>query len=470
MPDHARRPTPPSTPTSTATRDDRLESYKAFLRIPSISALPEHADDCRAAADWLADALTAAGLEHVEVVETGGHPVVYADWLHAPDAPTVIVYGHYDVQPVDPLDLWTSPPFEPVVVGDRILARGAADDKGQVHAHVMAAGALLATRGRLPDQRQVRVRGRGGVELGPPRRAGSRPNRDRLAADVAIISDTGFFEGNLPAITLSLRGLMYAQIDVVGTARRPPFGRLRRRRPEPGQRAGPDHRRAQGPRRPDPRSRASTTTSSPLSEADRAALAGAAVRRGRRTAAQLGLPALVGEAGFTTLERRGDAPDPRRQRHLGRLPGRGQQDDHPGPRPRQGQLPAGGRPGSRPDLRGVPGDYVEEIAPPGVTTTVQLPRRRPAEPDADRPPGDPGRGAGARGDLRPGARSTSARAARSRSAPASSRSSACRSCSSGSRQPDDNAHAPNEWMDLGNYETSIRTIARMLDELVDLPR
>ena len=125
-----------------STHDERLESYKAFLRIPSISALPEHAADCRHAAEWLADALAAAGLEHAEVFETGGHPVVYADWLHAPDAPTVLVYGHYDVQPVDPLDLWTSPPFEPVVVGDRLLARGAADDKGQIHAHVMAAQAL----------------------------------------------------------------------------------------------------------------------------------------------------------------------------------------------------------------------------------------------------------------------------------------------------------------------------------------
>ena len=93
------------------TRDARLESYKDFLRIPSISALPAHAGDVRRAASWLADALTAAGLEHAEVSETGGHPIVYADWLHADGAPTVLVYGHYDVQPVDPLDLWTNPPF-----------------------------------------------------------------------------------------------------------------------------------------------------------------------------------------------------------------------------------------------------------------------------------------------------------------------------------------------------------------------
>ena len=201
----------------TETKDARLESYKAFLRIPSISALPRHADDCRAAAHWLVEALTAAGLEHAEAVETGGHPIVYADWLHAPDAPTVLIYGHYDVQPVDPLDLWTSPPFEPVVVGDRILARGAADDKGQVHAHVMAAGAVLAARGSLPINVKYVFEGEeesSSVHLDHWLEA----ERDRLSADVAIISDTGFFEGNLPAITLSLRGLMYAQIDVVGTA------------------------------------------------------------------------------------------------------------------------------------------------------------------------------------------------------------------------------------------------------------
>ena len=131
-------------------RDARLESYKEFLRIPSISALPEHAADCRAAADWIAADLRAIGIEHVEVAETDGHPIVYGDWLHADGAPTVIVYCHYDVQPVDPLELWDSPPFEPVVVGDRILARGAADDKGQLHLHLRATEAILATRGGLP--------------------------------------------------------------------------------------------------------------------------------------------------------------------------------------------------------------------------------------------------------------------------------------------------------------------------------
>src|SRR5918994_6493200 len=103
------------------TRDARIESYKDFLRIPSISALPEHAPDVRRAAEWLADTLRRAGLEHLSVEETSRHPVVYADWLHADGAPTAIVYGHYDVQPVDPLELWSSPPFEPVVVERRML-------------------------------------------------------------------------------------------------------------------------------------------------------------------------------------------------------------------------------------------------------------------------------------------------------------------------------------------------------------
>ena len=131
-------------------RDSRLESYKALLRIPSISALPEHAADCRATAEWIAADLRASGVEHVELAETGGHPVVYGDWLHAAEAPTVIVYCHYDVQPVDPIDLWKSPPFEPVVDGNRIVGRGAADDKGQLHLHLRATEALLATRGKLP--------------------------------------------------------------------------------------------------------------------------------------------------------------------------------------------------------------------------------------------------------------------------------------------------------------------------------
>ena len=132
------------------THDTRLESFKALLRIASISGIPAHAPDCRAAAEFVAADLRTAGMEHVDVSETGGHPVVYADWLHAAGKPTVLVYCHYDVQPVDPLDLWESPPFVPVVKDGKMLARGSSDDKSQLHMHVRAIEGLLKTRGALP--------------------------------------------------------------------------------------------------------------------------------------------------------------------------------------------------------------------------------------------------------------------------------------------------------------------------------
>src|SRR6187455_1452319 len=131
-------------------RDRYVEELKQYLAIPSISALPQHTADVRRAAEWTADALKQVGVQNVRLIDTPGNPVVYGDWLNAPGKPTILFYGHYDVQPVDPLDLWTSPPFEPVVVDGRMLARGAADDKGQVHAHVMSAAAVLATRGSFP--------------------------------------------------------------------------------------------------------------------------------------------------------------------------------------------------------------------------------------------------------------------------------------------------------------------------------
>ena len=200
-----------------------MEAYKAFVTIPSISALPQHNADSQRAAEWLADALREAGLENVAVNETGGNPIVCGDWLNAgADAPTVIVYGHYDVQPVDPLDLWESPPFTPIVKGNRIQGRGVADDKGQIMIHVAALDALTSVRGGAPINLKYVFEGEeesSSVHLDPWLEA----NRDRLAADLAVISDTGFFEGNRPAITVGLRGIA-ASGRRLGPRRRPPFG------------------------------------------------------------------------------------------------------------------------------------------------------------------------------------------------------------------------------------------------------
>lgn len=197
--------------------EERLADYFDFLRIPSISTLSEHAGDIRAAARFLSERLSAWGLENVEVSPTPGHPVVYADWLHAEGAPTVIVYGHYDVQPVDPLDLWERPPFEPRLEGGRIYGRGAADDKGQVHLHLWVARAWLATAGRLPVN--LRFVFEGEEESGSANfDLWLEANRGRLGADLVVVSDTGFAQGNHPAITIGLRGLVYGQIDVEGPA------------------------------------------------------------------------------------------------------------------------------------------------------------------------------------------------------------------------------------------------------------
>jgi len=447
------------------TKDTRLESYKDFLRIPSISALPEHADDCRAAAHWLVDALTAAGLENAEAVETGGHPIVYADWLHAADAPTVLVYGHYDVQPVDPLDLWTSPPFEPVVVGDRILARGAADDKGQVHAHVMAAGALLAARGTLPINLKYVFEGEeesSSIHLDRWLEA----ERDKLAADVALISDTGFFEGNRPAITLSLRGLMYAQIDVVGTAVDLHSGSYG------GAVQNPANALAQmiaGLKGPDGRIRIPGFYDDvvALSEADRTALASLPFDEAEYQS-NLGLPALVGEAGFTTLERRAARPTLDVNGIWGGFQGEGSKTIIPAHA--HAKVSCRLVTAQDPDkiFEGFRA-YVEEIAPPGVTTTVQyLGGGLPSLTPIDHP-----------------ATQAAARALEAAfgQAPVYIREGGsipvCASFASilelpvvlmGFTPPDENAHAPNEWMDMRNYETSIRAIARMWDESVDLPR
>jgi acetylornithine deacetylase/succinyl-diaminopimelate desuccinylase-like protein len=198
------------------TVDERLSDYLDFLKIPSIGTLSEHDPDTLAAAQFLVERLQRMGFENVEAAPTGGHPIVYADWLHAEGAPTVLVYCHYDVQPVDPLDLWNRPPFEPVVANGRVYARGAADDKSHCHLHLWAARAWLETHGRLPVNLRIVFEGEeesGSEHFDPWIIA----NQGRLSANLAVISDTGFFEGNRPAITVGLRGLVYMQIDVTGS-------------------------------------------------------------------------------------------------------------------------------------------------------------------------------------------------------------------------------------------------------------
>ncbi|HEX6938179.1 MAG TPA: dipeptidase [Longimicrobiales bacterium] len=186
-----------------------------FLRIPSVSARREHREDMRAAAEWLYERMRAAGLD-VSIEETPGHPIVVGEWRGAADdAPTVLVYGHYDVQPPEPLELWTSPPFEPTVRDGRIYARGSVDDKGQLFLHVKAVEAHMRTNGRLPVNLVIVAEGE--EEIGS---ANLLPfverHAERLKAAAVVISDSSMFGPGQPSIGASLRGMAYFEIDVEG--------------------------------------------------------------------------------------------------------------------------------------------------------------------------------------------------------------------------------------------------------------
>ncbi len=195
-----------------------IEELKDFLRIPSISADSAYDLETRRAADYVAGEMSRIGLEHVAVMETARHPVVYGDWLHAEGKPTVLIYGHYDVQPPDPLNLWTTPPFEPDIRDGDIYARGSIDDKGQVHLHLKSIEAWMRTAGRLPVNVKVIIEGE--EEIGSPNFPGFlAAHRDLLACDAVMISDTTMYDRGMPSITYGLRGLAYFEINVTGPDR-----------------------------------------------------------------------------------------------------------------------------------------------------------------------------------------------------------------------------------------------------------
>ena len=193
-----------------------LGELKDLLRIPSVSTAPEHKEDVRRAAIFVADELRRIGMENVEVIPTANHPLVYADWLHAPGKPTVLCYAHFDVQPPDPLDEWVTPPFEPTERNQNIYARGAVDDKGQLWMEVKAVEALMrANSGKLPVNLKFIIEGEeevGGESIA----AYVRAQKARLKADVALVCDTELFAPDLPTLCVGLRGLVYTEIEAQG--------------------------------------------------------------------------------------------------------------------------------------------------------------------------------------------------------------------------------------------------------------
>lgn len=201
----------------TENKDRFLNELFDLLRIPSVSADSKHAGDVRKAAEYLLEKLKAAGVDKVELCETAGHPIVFGEKIVNPSLPTVLVYGHYDVQPPDPLDLWTSPPFEPVVKDEKIYARGSCDDKGQVYMHVKAFEAM--TKLNLLSC-NIKFMIEGEEEVGSEHLATFvKENKTKLKADVILISDTAIISLDHPSITVGLRGLSYMEVEVTGPNR-----------------------------------------------------------------------------------------------------------------------------------------------------------------------------------------------------------------------------------------------------------
>jgi acetylornithine deacetylase/succinyl-diaminopimelate desuccinylase-like protein len=281
-------------------RDRYLEELKAFLAIPSVSALPAHKDDVRRCAEWCGEEMRRIGLDKVRLMDTPGFPVVSGEWLGAPGAPTILFYGHYDVQPVDPLNLWESPPFEATIRDGELYARGAADDKGQVFMHFKAVEAHLTQHGRLPVNMKFMIEGE--EEVGSAHLDDFvRGHKNDLNSDVVVISDSAMFAKGVPSICYGLRGLVYYQLDLRGSSTDLHSGLFG------GAVANPAFVLAQMLAQMKDRSGRIKIPGfyddvKPLSDDERKAWASLPFNE-KKYKKDFGLPKVSGETGFTTLER-----------------------------------------------------------------------------------------------------------------------------------------------------------------------
>jgi acetylornithine deacetylase/succinyl-diaminopimelate desuccinylase-like protein len=436
------------------------EEMFAFLRIPSVSMRSEHDGDTRTAARWLADAMKDAGLA-AEVLDTPRHPIVLGEWRGAgDDEPTILIYGHYDVQPVEPLDLWESPPFEPDVRGDRIYCRGIADDKGQLFLHVKALEAHLATRGNLPVN--VIFLAEGEEEIGSPSLVPFvREHRARLACDAVVISDTSMFSPELPSLLFSLRGIAYFEVHVQG-----PSSDL--------------HSGSYGGAVVNPAVALARMIGTLHDDAGRIAIEGffddvmdwdESTRRAIRDLpftedgfrAEVGAPALGGERGYTTLERLWIRPTCDVNGMLSGYTGEGSKT----------VLPASAMakisfrlvPDQSPErVEALVKEHFRKVAPPGVTVAVQhLHGGYPWKAETGGPLMD---AAGTALEAAFGTRPVLVGEGGSIPIVVDFQRILGAQCLLvGFCHPTSNIHAPNEWFPLGNVEKGIRTLVRLYEEI-----
>ena len=441
-------------------RDRYVDELKEYLAIPSISALPEHAGDVRACAEWTAAHMKRVGLEHVRIIDTPGNPVVYADWLHAAGAPTILFYGHYDVQPVDPLELWESPPFEATVRAGEIYARGAADDKGQVFMHLKAVEAVLRGSGRLPVNIRFILEGEeeiGSVNL----ESFVRGHKDELAADVVVISDSPMFDRGVPSICYGLRGLTYLQVDLRGTDSDLHSGSFG------GAVANPAFVLSQVLAQMKDRGGRVKIPGfyddvRPLSDAERAEFARLPFNE-RRYRNDLGAPKLFGERGYTTLERLWGRPTFEVNGMLSGFTGDGAKTVIPAVAMAKVSMRL--VPDQDPDkIAGLCEDYLRKVTPRTVELNItRMHGGRPWMTDFDNPFVQ---AAGRAIELGFGRRPVFNREGGSIPVVATFQEVlGLPSVLFGVGLPDENAHAPNEKLDLGNFHNGIIASAALYNEI-----
>jgi len=439
--------------------EDELVEY---LSIPSVSTDPDRAGDVDACARWLAGRLRGAGVASVEVVETGGHPIVLGVHDVGPARPTLLVYGHYDVQPADPLDEWTSPPFRPDVRDGRLYARGAADNKGQNHVHVKALEAVHRVRGRIPVNLRVVIEGE--EEVGSAHLADFlRENEDRLECDAVLLSDTEMWSKELPTLVTGLRGLAYFEITVRGPNRDLHSGLYGGPVPNP---ANALARILAGLRDEDGRVTLPGFYDAvrPLTEEDREAMARVPFDA-EEFREEVGVPALGGEASYPPLALLGYRPTLDVNGLLSGFTGEGAKTVLPAlasakvstrlvPDQDPGQVEAALR------------ERVRELTPPGVAVEVET--FHGALPWADRPTGPIAAVAEEAMEEVFGQRPLRVRNGGSIPIiPLLARTFGATVLPIGFALPGCNMHAPDEWLDLEVYHRGIQAMARLYARLGD---
>ena len=442
-------------------RDRFVKELAEWVKIPAVSSDPAHKADMVKNAEHLMGELERLSADRVELWPTKGHPAVFAEWKQAPGKPTLLVYGHHDVQPVDPLNEWISPPFEPAIRDGRMWGRGVVDDKGQVHIHVKAIEAFIKARGKLPINLKLIVEGE--EEIGSENLDGlMRARATDLAADFVCVSDTAMFGRGIPSLCVGLRGLAYLQVRVDGPSVDLHSGSFgggvanpvialakmiarahRRRRAHRCAWLLRQGRRAHGGRA-QRRSRRSRSTSTSGSS-----------RRARRAA--------FGEKGYSTLERVWARPTLDCNGIWGGFQGEGAKTIIPARA--LAKISCRLVPHQEPEeIQAKVGEYLKKIAPPGVKVTVEyLHGGRPYLAPTDHPVFEVAKRAFAKAFGRPTVFIREGGSIPFVRTIADATGKPCLLMGFG--QPDENAHAPNEWLDLENYHLGIKSAAYLYDEL-----